>query len=241
MPPRFLVAPEALLESRAVLVGTELRHLRVRRLRVGDDVVLSDGCGHERRGVIVALDRARAVITLSPEAAPPRESTLHLVLAQAALKADKMDLVINQVTQLGVSEIVVFTCERSLGPSSPDRQSRWERIARSATKQCQRNTVPSISAAAPFEQLLGRSEPVRLLFSERESARRMAHVRDRPAAVLAVVGPEGGFSASEQERAAACGFLLVGLGARILRAETAAVVAVTLCQFLWGDLDGRAA
>lgn len=238
MPSRFLVTPELLSEARAVLTGAELHHLQVRRLRLGDEVILSDGLGHERKGVLVALDRGHATVNFGGEAAVPRESILRLVLAQAALKGDKMDVVIDKVTQLGVSEIVVFTCERSLGRASPDRQARWQRIARSATKQCQRSTVPAITGPISLDQLLARAEPLRLLFSERESAGRLADLRESPDAVLAVAGPEGGFSAIEQEQAAVRGFRAIGLGPRTLRAETAAVVAVALCQFLWGDLNG---
>jgi 16S rRNA (uracil1498-N3)-methyltransferase len=86
---------------------------------------------------------------------------------------------------------------------------------------------------------LWRTEPLRLLFWENEFAASLTDVSGAPDAVLAVVGPEGGFSAAEVEQASACGFRAVGLGPRTLRAETAAVAAAALCQFLWGDLNRR--
>ncbi|MFI5394662.1 MAG: RsmE family RNA methyltransferase [Candidatus Binatia bacterium] len=238
-PPRFLVSPGTLTGTRALLAGPELRHLRVRRLRIGSDLILSDGRGHQRQGVVVALDRHHAVISLSPGQPPERESPLHLVFAQASLKTDKMDLVIEKATELGASELLVFTSERSLGHPSAARHERWQRIARGAAKQCQRSTVPPIGALICFDDLLSRREEPRLLFWEGNPVRSLANTGRQPGphGVLAVVGPEGGFSAAEAERAAAVGFHLMSLGPRVLRAETAALAAVTLCQFLWGDLN----
>lgn len=238
MTPQFLVGPESLSGPRAVLTGAELRHLRVRRLHAGSEVILSDGLGHQRTGMVVALDRRQAVVVLEPQELTRRESPLRLVLAQAVLKADRMDLVVEKATEIGVSEILVFECERSIGRLSPNRHARWLRIARGATKQCQRSTVPAM-ARISFEQLLLRSEPLRLLFWEGASAASLATVNGAPPAALAAVGPEGGFSKAEVEQASAHGFRVVGLGPRTLRAETAAVVAATLCQFLWGDLNQR--
>ena len=239
MPPRFLVSPELLSGSRAVLTGMEFHHLRVRRLHTGSEVILTDGRGHQRAGVLVVLERQQAVVALRPEEPPQRESRLRLVLAQAALKADKMDLIVEKATELGVSEILLFNCERSIGHPSPQRHARWQRIARGAMKQSQRSTAPSLVGPISFEQLLSRPEPLRLLFWEGEFVASLADVNGAPEAILAVVGPEGGFSAAEIEQAAARGFHAVGLGPRTLRAETAALVAAALCQFLWGDLNRR--
>jgi 16S rRNA (uracil1498-N3)-methyltransferase len=239
MPPQFLVSPELLSGTRALLTGPELHHLRVRRLHTGSEVILSDGSGHQRMGVVVALDRQQAVIAFKPDLPPLRESHLRLVLAQAALKADKMDLIIEKATELGVSEIVVFNCERSLGHPSLHRQARWQRIASGAVKQSQRSSAPALVGPIPFEQLLWRTEPLRLLFWENEFAASLADVNGASEAILAVVGPEGGFSAAEVEQASVRGFHPVGLGPRTLRAETAAVAAAALCQFLWGDLNRR--
>ncbi len=225
-----------------VLTDAELHHLRVRRLRVGDELALFDGLGHERLGVIAALDRHHALLQFIDEDLALCESPLRLVLAQAALKANKLDLVIEKATELGVNEIVVFTSERSIAPGLPARAARWQRIAASAAKQCQRSTVPTVHGPVTFEDLLHQEpDALRLLFWE--AARpggldALAQSHRQCASVVAVVGPEGGFTAREAERAVAAGFELIGLARRVLRAETAAIVALTLCQFLWGDLGG---
>ncbi len=202
--------------------------------------MLGDGAGRQRWGVVIRVDRHQAVIQLKDVQSPQRDSALHLTLAQALLKSDKLDWVIEKGTELGVSEFVLFTCERSLGRAGGNRQVRLARLARSAAQQCQRSRLPSITGPVSFEDVIARrSETLRLLFWEEDQPRRLTEVhRQRPDAssVLVVIGPEGGFSAAEAECAAAAGFQLVGLGPRILRAETAAVATASVCQFLWGDL-----
>ncbi len=237
MPARFLVTSELLASDRAVLTGAELHHLRVRRLRVGSQVVLGDGQGHQRHGTIIALDRQRAVVALDPALPANLESPLRLVLAQATLKAEKMDLIVEKATELGVHEIVVFTSQRSLGHPSAERQSRWQRIARSAAKQSQRAVIPAIVGPLAFEVVLTRSEEMRLLFCARGSVSSLMDFPQAPRDALAVIGPEGGFADAEMASAAARGFRLVGLGPRTMRAETASLTAAALCQFLWGDFS----
>src|SRR5579862_1835702 len=237
--PRFLVGTQAIASGSAVLRGSELHHLRVRRVRCGDTVVLLDGNGHQRRGIVASLDRRQALIQLIDEVVPPAESALRLVLAQAVLKPAKLDMVIEKATELGVSDLVVFTCERSM-PATQDRAVRWNRIATSAAKQCQRASVPRIRGPIRFDTLLQEEHAaLRLLFWEGATGGTVSTLAPQHRSynsLLAVVGPEGGFSELEAAHAVAMGCLPVTLGRRILRAETAAIVAVSLCQMLWGDL-----
>ncbi len=237
--PRFLVSPAALADTSTILTGAEFHHLRVRRLRVGSELVLFDGQGRQRQGVVVALNRQQAVIRLAADEPQRSQVPIRIVLAQALLKTNKLDLVVEKTTELGVDEVLMFTSDRALGRASDERQARWERIARSAAKQSRRSTVPRIAGPISFETLLSlQPEARRLFFWEQSPVWDWEAAKSDPAAraVVAVVGPEGGFAAREAERAAQAGFHLMGLAPRILRAETAAIVAVTLCQFLWGDM-----
>ena len=242
--PRFVVPSAALHGVSCVLTGDTLRHIRARRLRVGSRLVLADGAGTAREGVVAQVDRTQAVVNLRPTVTETRESPLHLVLAQGVLKGDKPDLVVEKATELGVHEIVFFTSERTVGRAAAERQGRWTRIARSAAQQSQRTTLPNIRGPVPLDEVL--AYPVRglrLFFWEGMAS--SGPIRDREARsevsdVIVVVGPEGGFTTDEAARAANAGFEVVGLSPRILRAETAALVAVTLAQFLWGDLASRA-
>lgn len=244
--PIFLVEPALLDAPEAVLDEAESHHIRVRRVRRGSIVILSDGCGRQRHGVVVSLSSGQAVVRFTEIAvAPAALPCCSLTLAQAALKADKIDLVIQKGTELGVSTIQVLTSARSLGSVSEGRLQRWERIARSAAKQCGRPTVPTVtgpvSAAAVFGE---RTTPLRLLLVEPAACPPGHGLNDlrelpTPAAVMAIIGPEGGFTHDEVSRALDAGCRAITLGARTLRAETAAIVAMTLCQFLWGDLYPR--
>lgn len=242
--PRFVVSREALEGRSTVLTGTELQHLRVRRLHAGSTLVLFDGVGHQRQGIVTALDRRQASIQFIDDDLVRSESALRLVLAQAALKANKLDFVIEKATELGVSELVIFTSERSLSAPTPARAPRWNRIAASAAKQCQRSTVPRIQGPVRFEDLLREPTAALQLFfwedAQANGLHPLARTQAQCTSVLAVVGPEGGFTSHEAADAAAAGFEIIGLGRRVLRAETAAIVVLTLCQFLWGDLGGAA-
>jgi 16S rRNA (uracil1498-N3)-methyltransferase len=238
--PRFFVGPDALGGTSTILTGAELHHLRVRRLRAGSEVVLTNGSGQHRSGIVAAVNRRQALIRFTAPLQTPRERRCHLVLAQALLKGNKLDLVIEKSTELGVDELLLFRSERSIGHAPPARRARWTRIAQAAAKQCQRSTLPTIAGPIPFEELLARSDSLRLLFWENGAAGGLTTaLRASPTgSVLAAVGPEGGFTATEANQATERGFRVVTLGARILRADTAALVATTLCQFLWGDLAG---
>jgi len=238
--PTFLVSSGDLNREEIQLRSSELRHLRARRLGPGDDVVLTDGTGRRRYGTIVSLSRAGAEIRLlrsHPSCGRSTESPLQLELALAALKSDKLDLVIEKATELGASSLVVFTSSRCVSRPAANRLDRWQRVARSATKQCQRSIVPPIKGPVSLSDVLStRGDRPGFFFWEGPTSGRLETQRAVREKVLLVVGPEGGFDTKEVAAARAAGFAIVGLGPHILRAETAAIAAVTLCHQLWGDL-----
>jgi len=210
----------------------------VRRLRPGDAVVLFDGRGTGFAGRVMEIDREAVKIHVG-ERLPDRsgESPLAVDLAVAVLKAERIEWVIEKSTELGVSRIRPFSCERSLARPSPARQARWSRVAASAAKQCGRTVVPAVEKAVGFEQLLTSiSAELRLLFAENEAGKGLPIRRLPPSSVAIAIGPEGGWTPAELEAAGGAGFETAGLGPRILRAETAAIAAVALCQARWGDV-----
>jgi 16S rRNA (uracil1498-N3)-methyltransferase len=166
-------------------------------------------------------------------------------LGQALAKGDKMDLIVEKATELGVRRIVPFLSSYTV--PKPDkqqmerRQARWSKISLSAAKQSGRTQIPEILGLCDFEALL--REPwhcdLKLLLWEKESVCGLAEIRgERPElkSVLLAIGPEGGFSSEEAAKAKEHGFRSIRLGKRILRTETAALAALSLVQFLWGDL-----
>lgn len=238
--PRFLVGRGVAEGERVDLETEEAKHACVRRLRPGEPVVLFDGAGSSWLGVVDACTR-RAVAVMVTKRFPEREgeSPLDLTLALAVLKADRIDWVVEKATELGVRRIRPFISQHSLARPSAARQARWRQIALSAAKQCGRTVVPRVEIPVDWDALLSEPSPRRLLFWETRDARsvcEIAAVLPPPERLTVVIGPEGGFATAEIDAARRAGCDVVGLGQRILRAETAAVAAVALCQHLWGDL-----
>jgi 16S rRNA (uracil1498-N3)-methyltransferase len=237
---RFHV-PEAAPGARVTLPDHSAHHARdVLRLRAGALVRVFDGQGAEFEAVLdtVARQGVSARITGRAESRP--ESPLHVVLAVSPLRGDRMDLVVQKATELGVSEIRPVVTARTDAVARPalsgTRQDRWEKVASGAAEQCGRAVVPMIAPARLLAAVL--DEPfdgLKLLFLERESPSALSALPP-PTRVLLVVGPAGGWEPSEVERATAAGFVTAGLGPRILRAETAALAAISAAQVLWGDL-----
>lgn len=217
---------------------------KVLRLRPGMLVGLSDGCGMQGEARIQAMTRERVSLEVLRRYPSPREPAGELVVAQAMLKDQKMDLLLRQLTELGMTGWRPFMSARSIPQPDERRQAtrsaRWERIAREAVKQCRRGRVPALAPVVRFSDILGDMNfDVRILFWEgaRQSLPATPEGIPRGARrALVVVGPEGGFSEEEAAAAEKNGFRLATLGPRILRAETAAVVACALAQHLYGDL-----
>jgi len=243
---RFFLPRKQIVGALGKIDGPELDHLRkVLRLKPGDRITVFDGTGWEHEAVILSVAGAQGEIEILRSYQAQRESPLHLTLAVGLTKGEKIDFVVEKATELGVQTIIPFASSYAV-PKLDERKiaarcERWRKIALSATKQCGRMAVPDIVPLMTFADLLARAQPeaAKLLCWEKatEQSLRQAHEKLRDAkALLIAVGPEGGFSPMEAEMARQHGFERVHLGRRILRAETAAITALSLAQFLWGDL-----
>lgn len=242
---RFLVPKENFRDGRGMIRGSELDHLRrVLRLAAGDRIVVFDDAGREHEAVIRTLSEDAGEFEVLRSREVVAESPLRTVLAIGLTKGEKMDFVVEKATELGVHTIVPFRSAYSVPQWDENkiagRITRWNKIALSAVKQCGRTRMPEILPLRDFDALVGADWPdaLKLFFWEKETGQSLHTVqrqwRETKAVILAV-GPEGGFSESEAVLARAHGFASVHLGRRILRAETAAVTALSLVQFLWGD------
>ena len=243
---RFFLPRQQISDQRGFITGQELEHLRkVLRLQSGDRITVFDDAGWEHEAVIRALSATQGEIEIIRSYQAQRESPLQLTLAVGLTKGEKIDFVVEKATELGVQTIIPFASTYAV-PKLDERKiaaraERWRKIALSAAKQSGRTRVPEVLPLITFSDLLTREQPeaAKLLFweNETEQSLRQAHDKLRDAkALLIAIGPEGGFSPIEAERAREHGFEPVHLGRRILRAETAAVAALSLVQFLWGDL-----
>lgn len=243
---RFFVAKKNLRGNLGSIGGQELEHMRkVLRLRPGDLVTLFDDGGWEHEGVIRSYSDDHGEVEIFSSSRPERESPLEITLAQALGKGEKMDLVVEKATELGVRKIAPFlschTVPRLDGEKIERRGARWKKIALSAAKQSGRTRIPEILAVTDFADLI--CQPwtcgLKLFFWEREARQGLMQVREGKCplnSLLLVIGPEGGFSPEEASAAIRNGFQVVRLGRRILRTETAAVAAISIAQFLWGDM-----
>ncbi len=155
-------------------------------------------------------------------------------------KGEALDAVIRQATEMGARKIIPFLSSRS-EKFTPERAARrlerWRRLAQESLKSCQRSCLPEISPPQEFAAVLSGPEPVKLIFWEEERHGGLKeHLKAAASAVRLLIGPEGGFTASEVTQAREAGFEVVSLGPRRLRVETAALAALSLVQYAWGDL-----
>ncbi len=243
---RFHVKKENIHGNRAFIEDPgEIRHIcRVLRLKVGDPVVLLDGEGKEYSAVLANLSSQRVSFSLLQNPVESvRESPLKLILGQGLLKSSKFEWLIQKATELGVTEIIPFYSLRVVprldGNQASSRQSRWEKIAAGAAKQCGRAKFPKIHSPLSFEEVLaqGFEGALKIFLWEKGSPGTLRDILTGPRSVVyALVGPEGGFSEEETAKIREAGFLPVTVGPRILRAETTGLVMATLAQFFYGDL-----
>jgi 16S rRNA (uracil1498-N3)-methyltransferase len=253
---RFYAPPAAFGpdEKSVKLSADETRHARdVLRLQNGDEIFVFDGAGREFHCTIQTINRDSAELSVIAEVEPARpESRLNLTLAIALLKGEKFDLVIQKSTELGVNRIVPLVTERAdIRPrdneAAPKRLARWHRIALEAAKQTGRAYVPEIVAPHTLKLVLTSAAAdkeisttvTRLMFSERQGsslAEATNSFAGQPAEIVALVGPEGGWTDEEIGLAREGRWDIVTLGGRTLRAETAAIAVVTLLQHRFGDL-----
>jgi 16S rRNA (uracil1498-N3)-methyltransferase len=242
MLPRFHV-PEAAPGARVALPEHSAHHAReVLRLRAGARIRVFDGVGHEFDAILEAVTRRSVEARLAAEVATRPESPLRLALALAPLKGDRMELVIQKATELGVAEIWPVLTARTDAAARPAlagaRQQRWEKVASGAAEQCGRAVVPHLAGTTTLPEMLtapweGR-RVVLVAAAGSPPLRRLP--APAPTRLLLLVGPAGGWEPKEAERLLAHGFESASLGPRTLRAETAAIAAITAAQLLWGDL-----
>jgi 16S rRNA (uracil1498-N3)-methyltransferase len=242
---RFYAAPDRFSGSCVQLDVDQATHLwRVLRLREGASVFVFNGLGEEWECQVKSGGKETAELEIIQPVTTIVESSLQITLAQALIKNDRFDWVVQKTTELGVTRIVPLITINNSVRNAEDRAEkqlqRWHRISLEALKQCGRRKlveiIEPISLVNFSENRDG--ESISLLFSER-GGRRLSEIGEnlQPRGKIdLLIAPEGGWSDQELRTAEAFHFIPVNLGARILRSETAAIVAVSLIQYLFGDL-----
>lgn len=243
--PRFPIRKKTCTEDDGTLRGTisesDYTHItKVLRLGAGDRITVFDTESIEYEGTITDLSPGTIAIQTYNTRLLQTEPGLELNLFQAILKGNKMDGIISQATQLGVSGIFPVVSERTQVRSTA-KVDRWNKIARESTKQCGRVTPPLVSEPVDFQESFGarKQSEAKIIFYENQDKllADYTHSLQMPINSINVyIGPEGGFSEKEIALAEENGYMVLGLGERIMRAETASVVSLALLQSRFGDI-----
>lgn len=243
---RFYLDRHVIRTGRPVITGADARHVRtVLRSRPGDELIVFDGHGVDYRTQILNMTGEGVHLRVLSQFPSANESPVQITIGQALIKNRKMDRIVRHFTELGGSTFIAFPSERSMVKRETDRFrhriTRWEKIARESLKQCGRPTFPDIRFADSFETILNTENryDLRMIFDNTDQHVSPEHFLESNAPVkrvLALVGPEGGFTPNEVEGAIRRGLVPCHMGPRILKSDTAAIVALTIIQHRFGDL-----
>ncbi len=239
---RFFVPPKNIGDKVIIVEGEEAKHvLDVMRLSEGDDVVVFDGAGNEYLGRISGVSNVprKAVIDILKKRTSKVSVVPMVTLAQAIPKKGKMDYIVEKATELGVSGIIPLVTERTIVRPDDDgrsrKESRWEKIAIEASKQCGRADVPKVEEFSKFRDLvksLGRYDLVLFacLSDETIPLKEALHGLS-PKSILVVIGPEGCFTKEEIKAVKRSNLKLVSLGERVLKSNTAGLFILSVINY----------
>lgn len=237
-----IFTPQTLAPDTALTLDAQAAHHvgRVLRMQVGEALILFNGDGGEYRATIVAADKKSVQVTTGTANMDARESPLAIHLGIAISKGERMDWVLQKATELGVARITPLQTERVevrlRGEREEKKSAHWRAIAVAACEQCGRNRIPTISEIQPLADWLANIEAERKFVLHHRSVATLDSDAEQPQSVALLIGPEGGLSEAEITCAEQNGFASLRLGPRILRTETAPLAALSVLQYLWGDL-----
>ncbi len=250
-----VIVGEKLRIGKEVLIeGPPLEALLFQGGRSGSIITLTDGEGIDFRGRVVRLSGQTASVFIFDLLLSPTESPLEIVLLQALPEKERMELIIQKATELGVSMIIPFKSERSISLQERERKQRkahrWQDIAIRAVQQSRRARVPRVDEYRSFDEVLGscdeealkivlwekKGESLRHWITQHSTARHALPLEKKNLKIYSMVGPEGGFTEEEIDRVKERGFVPIKLGQRILRTETAAITLLGILQYELGDL-----
>jgi 16S rRNA (uracil1498-N3)-methyltransferase len=220
-------------------------HLRVRRVQVGEFFPVFDGKGQIAKGELLALSAKTGQVQLSDiRTDTHREAPYAITLAQGLAGGDKMDWIVEKAIETGAQNIAPMQCERSIlkltrssdKERAQKRVAHWEGIIQAACEQCDRTVFASLEPIQNFEDYLKVTpKPTLKLLLSPDATKSLYSVliENDPQDIVLMIGPEGGHSPEEEAQAQAAGYQLVSLGARVLRTETAGIVAITAVHSIW--------
>jgi len=237
------------------IIGTDVNHIKnVLRMSEGENILLCDSKGVEYMCIISDITQERIAAKIITVNAVSSEPSVPVFLFQGVPKGDKMELIVQKCVELGISGVIPVVTEHTVvkfgtNADREKKQVRWQRISLEAAKQCGRGIVPSVLVPADFDKAVEMASEgafkdyLKIIPYENEQhvslrdvlIEKKAEVLGERKGICIFIGPEGGFSKKEVERAVEAGFITVTLGKRILRTETAGLATVAAVRYEFGD------
>lgn len=248
---KFFTPKENFIENKAKILGDDVKHLyKVLRLNEGDKIVLNNCDGEEFTGIISTITKQEVIVDIIEKLQINNESNVKIYLFQGLPKAQKMDLIVQKGTELGIAEFIPTLTDRVDIKLKGDfkKLDRLNRIALEAAKQSKRSLIPNVVDPMSFDEVLIKMKSLDIVIVPYENAENFGIKtlfsntdidKSKIKTVGILVGPEGGFELDEINKLQENGAYIVTLGSRILRTETAGFVATSLVQYELGDLGGN--
>ncbi|MFV1872557.1 MAG: 16S rRNA (uracil(1498)-N(3))-methyltransferase [Oleiphilus sp.] len=234
---------ELAVDQVAELSRSAAHHIaNVLRMKASDSVRLINNSGYFYSATLLSCSKKSVQVRIDHAEAATTESRLHTHLGQVMSRGDRMDYAIQKSTEMGVNEITPLMSERCELKLKADRENKrlehWKQVAISAAEQCGRASVPTIHPVRCLEDWLTQqsSKGLSLVFHHRDT-QNLTQIQSAPEHVNLLIGPEGGLSADEIDRARRANFQACTFGPRVMRTETAPVACLSVLQWLWGDFN----
>lgn len=248
---KFFIDENHIYDNYAEITGDDVKHIyKVLRLKTEDKVYINNCKGKEYIGEITEITKQSVSLKIIEEVQVNNESPVEVYLFQGLPKSSKLELIIQKSTELGVKEITPIITNRVLSAiKNIDKESkkieRWNKIALEACKQCKRTLIPIINEITEFDRAINLLKEMDLVLVPYENAENygikkvMNDIKSDVSKIGIVIGPEGGFEEEEINRLKEIEAKIITLGPRILRTETAGLVAISLLMYELGDLGGN--
>lgn len=239
---RFFVTKNQIGTDSITITGSDVNHIKnVLRMRVGETILVSDGKDREYECRIYELSEETIIAKIEDVKGSARELPVNVTLFQALPKSDKMEIIIQKMVELGVSEIVPVKTSRCVvkidDKKAEKKTERWNTISLSAAKQSKRGVVPTVSKPVSLKMAIELAKEMDIILIPYENAKDMSYTREvlkkikTGMKVGIFIGPEGGFAPEEVELVKSAGAYEITLGKRILRTETAGMMLMSVIMF----------
>lgn len=241
--PRFFMAGTNILGGMAIMRGRDAEHVHVLRMRPGEDMIICDGQGTDYKCRLVRADKEQVEAEVIEVVRCPAEPNVKVTVLCGLPKGDKTDYIIQKCVEAGAYEILFFASSRCIAKlgNGEKKLERWQRIAEEAAKQSGRGIIPQVGWAGELADAFDAAvkKDVGLFMyetGEREALNDVLEANKTVETAAIITGPEGGFAPFEAELAKIVGLHICSMGERILRCETAPVVALTAAMYATGNL-----